>query len=92
VSLDPGLVLGILVGIGSAALFILVRGSGGGRLPLLVVAAILGAWAGDTLGDRLGLTIGSVGDFRLVAAIAGAWVGIGLVNVVAVLGPSERRL
>jgi hypothetical protein len=92
VSLDPALVLGVLVGIGNAALYVAIRGSGGGRLPLVVVAAILGAWAGDTLGDRLGLTIWSIGDFRLVAAIAGAWIGIGLVNVVAVLGPSERRL
>jgi len=92
VSLDPGLVLGVLVGIGSAALYVVIRGHAGGRLPLVVAAAILGAWAGDTLGDRLGLTIASIGDFRMVSAIIGAWVGIGLVNVVAVLGPSERRL
>jgi uncharacterized membrane protein YeaQ/YmgE (transglycosylase-associated protein family) len=92
VSLDPAIVLGVLVGIGNVALYVAIRGSGGGRLPLVVVAAILGAWAGDTLGDRLGLTIGSIGDFRLIAAIVGAWLGIGLVNVVAVLGPSQRRL
>ncbi len=91
-SLDPGIVLGVLVGIGCAALYVAIRGSGGGRLPLVVIAAILGAWAGDTLGDRLGFTIGSIGDFRLIAAILGAGIGIALVNVVAILGPSERRL
>ncbi len=91
-SLDPALVLGILVGIANAALWVVIRGSGGGRLPLIVAASILGAWAGDTLGDRLGVTLWSIGDFRIVAAMIGAWIGIGVVTVVAVLGPSERRL
>jgi uncharacterized membrane protein YeaQ/YmgE (transglycosylase-associated protein family) len=91
VSVGPALVLGILVGVANAALWLVVRGTGGGRLPLIVAAAILGAWAGDTLGDRLGLTIGSIGDFRLVAATIGAWIGIAVVSVVSVLGPSENR-
>jgi uncharacterized membrane protein YeaQ/YmgE (transglycosylase-associated protein family) len=91
VKLDPALVLGILVGIGNAALWVVIRGTGGGRLPLILVASILGAWAGNTLGDRLGLTIGSIGDFRVLAATVGAWIGIGVVSVVAVLGPSARR-
>ena len=74
-SLDPALILGVLVGVCSAALYVLIRGSAGGRLPLVVGAAVLG-WAGDTLGDRLGATIWSIGDFRLVAAAIGAWIGI----------------
>lgn len=90
-SLDPGLVLGVLVGIGNAALFVVIRGSAGGRLPLVIAAAIIGAWAGDTLGNRLGVSLVSIGDFRVLAATVGAWVGIGLVSVVAVLGPTERR-
>jgi uncharacterized membrane protein YeaQ/YmgE (transglycosylase-associated protein family) len=91
VSLDPALILGALVGVASAALWVVIRGSGGGRLPLVVGAAIVGAWAGDTLGDRLGATIGSIGDFRMLAAIIGSWIGIGLVTIVAVLGPTERQ-
>ena len=91
-SVGPVLVLGVLVGIGNAALWIALRGNAGGRLPLTVAASVLGAWAGDTLGDRVGLTLGSIGDFHLVAALIGSWIGIAIVNVVAVLGPTEPRL
>jgi uncharacterized membrane protein YeaQ/YmgE (transglycosylase-associated protein family) len=91
VSLDPALILGVLVGIFDVALYVLIRGSAGGRLPLLVGAAVLGAWAGDTLGDRLGITILSIGDFRLLVALIGSWAGIAIVSVLAVLGPFERK-
>jgi uncharacterized membrane protein YeaQ/YmgE (transglycosylase-associated protein family) len=91
VNLDPALILGALIGVFNAAVYVLIRGSAGGRLPLVVGAAILGAWAGNTLGDRLGLSMASIGDFRLVAASVGAWLGIAVVSVVAVLGTSERQ-
>ena len=55
------------------------------------VAAILGAWAGDALGDRLGLEILTIGDFHLLAASIVAWIGIGISSAVAILGPLERR-
>lgn len=87
-SVEPALVLAILVGIFHASLYVLIRGSAGGRLPIIVVAAILGAWAGDALGDRLGVTLLSIGDFRLLAASVLAWVGIGISSAIAVLGPS----
>jgi hypothetical protein len=89
VSLDPALILAILVGIFHASLYVLLRGTAGGRLPILVVAAILGAWAGDALADRLGVTLLSIGDFRLFAASVLAWVGIGISSAVAILGPSK---
>ena len=54
VSIGPAIVLAVLVGTFHAALYVLIRGNAGGRLPIVVVAAILGAWAGDALGDRLG--------------------------------------
>jgi hypothetical protein len=73
-----------------ASLYVLIRGSAGGRLPILIAAAILGAWAGDALGDRLGIDIWSIGDFRLVPASVVAWLGIGVASAVAVLGPSRR--
>ena len=88
-SLEPSLVLSVLVGTFHASLSVLVRGSAGGRLPLLVVAAILGAWAGDAIMDRLGLDILTIGDYHLIGASVLAWVGIGLVSVVAVLGPGS---
>ena len=69
----------------------LIRGSAGGRLPLLVVASVLGAWAGDALADRLGFDVLMIGEFHLIGASIAAWVGIGIVSVVAVLGPTGQR-
>jgi len=91
-AIGPALILGALVGIFHASLYVLIRGSAGGRLPLLVLASVLGAWAGDALADRLGIDLLVIGDFHLVGASFTAWVGIGIVSVVAVLGPSGRRL
>jgi hypothetical protein len=78
------------VGVFHAALYVLIRGSAGGRLPLLVAAAVIGAWAGDELGTRLGIDLLRIGDFRLLAASAMAWLGIAIVAIVAVLGPTRR--
>jgi hypothetical protein len=91
-AIGPALILGALVGIFHASLYVLIRGSAGGRLPLLVLASVLGAWAGDALADRLGLDLLVIGDFHLVGASIAAWVGIAIVSVVAVLGPSGKRL
>lgn len=88
-TVDPALILSVLVGIFHASLYVLIRGTAGGRLPIIVMAAILGAWAGDALGDRLGIELLTIGDFRLVAASLGAWVGIGISSAVATLGPSK---
>ena len=90
-SLEPALILAVLVGVFHASLFVLIRGTAGGRLPIIVVAAILGAWAGDALADRLGFDILMIGDFHLLAASVTAWVGIGVSSAVAILGPSLRR-
>jgi hypothetical protein len=90
-SVDPALILSILVGIFHASLYVLIRGTAGGRLPIILVAAILGAWAGDALADRLGFTVLSIGDFHLLGASIVAWIGIGISSAVAILGPSERR-
>jgi hypothetical protein len=91
VSLEPSLVLSVLVGIFHAALSVAIRGSAGGRLPLLIAAAILGAWAGHAIFGRLGIGVLTIGDYHLLGASIVAWVGIGLVSVVAVLGPTAER-
>lgn len=88
--MDPAPILAVLVGVFHAALYVLIRGSAGGRLPLLIGASILGAWAGDSLGDRIGLDLFAIGDFRLVSASVLAWLGIGFVAIVAILGPTRR--
>jgi hypothetical protein len=89
VSLDPALILAALVGLFHGSLYVLIRGTAGGRLPIIMIAAMLGAWAGDALGDRLGITALSIGDFRLLAASVLAWIGIGISSAVAILGPSR---
>ena len=55
----------------------------------LIGASVLGAWAGDTLGSRLGVSLWTIGDFQLLAALIGSGIGIAVVSVVAVLGPTE---
>jgi hypothetical protein len=89
--MEPSVVLSVLVGIFHSALSVLIRGSAGGRLPLLVAAAILGAWAGDALFGRLGIGIATIGDYSLVGASLVAWLGIAIVSVVATLGPAPER-
>ncbi|HXI80086.1 MAG TPA: hypothetical protein VNM34_04630 [Verrucomicrobiae bacterium] len=88
--IGPAPVLALLVGIFHTGLYVLIRGSASGQLPLLLVAAFLGAWAGDALGGRLGIDLFRIGDFRLLSASAVAWVGIGFVSLVAILGPTRR--
>ena len=63
----------------------------GGRLPLTYIAASLGAWAGAALGNRLGLDLIAIGDFPLIPASIMAWVGIGIVAILATLGPQRAK-
>jgi hypothetical protein len=91
VTIEPSLVLSVLVGLFHAAVSVAIRGSAGGRLPVLVAAAILGAWAGDAIFGRLGIGILTLGDYNLIGASIVAWLGIAIVSVVAVLGPNPER-
>jgi hypothetical protein len=90
-SVEPALILSVLVGIFHASLFVLIRGTAGGRLPIIVAAAILGAWAGDALADRLSFDVLTIGDFHLLGASIVAWIGIAVSSAVAILGPSARK-
>jgi len=91
VTIGPAPVLALLVGLFYAALFVLIRGRGGSQLPLLTLAAILGAWAGDAIGARLGIDLLRIGDFRLLTASVVAWLGIGIAAVAVILGPHRKR-
>jgi hypothetical protein len=88
--IGPALVLAVLVGLFHAAAFVFVRGTAGGQLPLLVIAAVLGAWAGDAIGARMGIDMLRIGDFRLLSASIVAWLGLAAVAVIATLGPARR--
>jgi hypothetical protein len=89
--LGPAPILALLVGLAHAAIYVAIRGHAGGRLPLIVVGAVLGAWAGDAIGGRLRLDLLLIGDFRVVAASVVAWLGIGFVTVISTLGPQSSK-
>lgn len=90
-SLGPAPVLALLLGILHVSIYVLIRGSAGQRLPWLILAAFLGAWAGNALGTRLEIEFILIGDFHVVVASVLAWVGIAGVAIVAILGPQPER-
>lgn len=90
-SLGPAPVLALLVGVLHVSIYVLIRGSAGQRLPWLILAAFLGAWAGDALAERLNVGLLLIGDFHVIVASVFAWVGILGVAIVAILGPQAGR-
>lgn len=89
-SLGPALPLALLLGLAHTAVYVLIRGESGGRLPLTYAAAALGSWAGAAIGAQVGMTFLAIGDFALIPASIVAWLGIGFVAIVATLGPDRR--
>jgi hypothetical protein len=88
--IGPAPILAAIVGLFHVSAYVFIRGRAGARLPLLVVAAVLGAWAGDTVGARMAIDPLRIGEFHLISASFVAWLGIGLVAVLAVLAPERR--
>jgi hypothetical protein len=88
--IGPAPVLAFIVGAFHTSLYVLIRGSAGGRLLPLLAAATLGAYAGQALGGRLGDPL-RMGDFGLLYASLMAWVGLLVVTVVGVLVPARGR-
>jgi hypothetical protein len=86
----PALILSAVVGAFHTSVYLLLRGSAGVRILVILAAAILGALAGQALGARLGDPL-RLGDFSLIWASVLAWVGIGIVAVATTLGPSRQR-
>ena len=87
--LGPAPVLALLVGLFHTGLYLLLRGSAGLNLPFVLAAAVLGAYAGQALGSRLGDPL-RVGDFGLLWASLVAWLGIGLIAAASALAPSSK--
>jgi hypothetical protein len=85
----PAPVLAFLVGIFHTGIYLVLRGSAGLRLPFVALAAILGAYAGQQLGARLGDPL-MIGDFGLVWSSVVAWLGILLIVAASLLSPPSR--
>ena len=88
--IGPALVLAVIVGLFHVSAYVFIRGRAGARVPLLIAAAVLGAWAGDAVGGRMAIDPLRIGEFHLLSASLVAWLGIGLVAVLAVLVPQGR--
>jgi hypothetical protein len=87
--IGPSIVLSAVLAVFHVSLYVLIRGRTGARLPLLLLAAFLGAWAGDAIAGRLGADPIRLGDYSLAAASVLAWLGIGVVAILAVLGSAR---
>lgn len=88
--IGPAVVLALLTGVLHTSLYVFLRASAGGRLPALLVASVLGAYAGQALGARLGDPL-RIGDFSFLWASLLAWTGILLVAALSLLGPARGR-
>jgi hypothetical protein len=88
--IGPSIVLAAVFALLHVSIYVLIRGRTGAHLALLLVAAFLGAWAGDAVGGRLDADPLRIGDFHVITASILAWLGIGVVAVLAVLGPARR--
>ena len=84
--ISPSIVLSAVLAVFHVSIYVLVRGRAGARVPILLVAAFLGAWAGDAVGGRLGGDPLVLGDYSLVTASVVAWLGIAIVVGLSLLG------
>ncbi len=89
--IGPAPILAVIVGLFHVSAYVFIRGRAGARLPFLLLAAVLGAWAGDTVGARMSFDPLRVGDFHLLSASVVAWLAIGLVAILAILVPERKR-
>ncbi len=88
--IGPAPILAAIVGLFHVSAYVFIRGHAGARLPLLILAAWLGAWAGDTVGARFAIDPIRIGEFNVLFASLVAWLAIGLVAILAILVPERR--
>lgn len=80
----PAVLFGILVSTLMGAAFHLWKNGGFGRLVLYLILAWVGFWGGHLLGNRFGLTFGSIGPLRfgmalltgVITLFAGHWLSL----------------
>ena len=66
----PAILFGLLLSTLMGAVFHLWKNGGFGRLLLFLILAWVGFWAGHLIGERAGLTFGSIGPLRFGSAFS----------------------
>jgi hypothetical protein len=77
--------MSLLVGALWTCVYVLIRGRLRLHVLLVLPAAIVGAWAGQALGARLG-DPARLGDYGMLWASVFAWIGIAVISVAATVG------
>ena len=77
--LSPGLLLGLLVSVGYAALFHLWRGRG--LRDLFIVASVLGFGVGQFVGAFTELPWLQIGEVHMVEATVGSWLALAVLTL-----------
>ena len=88
--IGPAVVLAAILALFHVSAYVFVRGRAGARVPLLLLATFLGAWAGDAIAVRIDIDPVRIGDFHVLAASVIAWLAIGIVVLLAILVPARR--
>ncbi|MDP8904690.1 MAG: hypothetical protein M3N29_05145 [Chloroflexota bacterium] len=84
--IGPAPVLALLVGAFHTGLYLAIRGRFGTSVAFVLLAAVLGALAGQALSRRLGDPL-LIGDFGLLWSSLLAWLGIVVVAAASMLAP-----
>ena len=86
--IGPAPILSVLVGLFHTGIYLMIRGTAGLRLAFVALAAVLGAYAGQALGARLGDPL-AIGDFGLLYASVLAWAGILIIVAAGVMAATR---
>lgn len=88
----PWVIWTVLVGAINLTLFVAIRGRWGRREAIgLVLAALAGTAAGDSLAGLLGFDLLRLGEFHLAGAIIGAQLALVTVAALATILPGPIR-
>lgn len=87
--MTPWMVLTAFVTAINLTAFVALRGRWDRRVPLLLLASLLGTIAGNAIGARTGLELVRIGDFSLVAASLAAQLAMLVTDLLGHLGPSR---
>jgi hypothetical protein len=89
----PWAIWTLLIGLISLTLYVAIRGRWGREAPALLLAALLGAAAGNFVAALLGVDLLVLGEYHVIGAGIGALLGLTTTGAVATLlaRPAGRR-